>query len=277
MAAFRSRNKTTQDEPFANGLLGHLGGAATLARMKTAVPLAALLSLTACDGGDKPPAAKGPQYTQEQVEARADEVYATFRQFHDNLPDSAAPPMTCPDGEIQKWAAKKNQVSFLAYQSLRYTLGEPWDGNNSMVRFMTKSNLRYPPRSEFKLDKERNVKQLMRMWEFVEYVGVVVPLKERQANAIAGTAVGKGGSLEAQLVIYKKGEPDPICHSPFKVESSGDASYTYKVGDNSSAKQSKATMALKRALCSEISTGLKTLITSLSKELKPESIDCNSV
>lgn len=245
--------------------------------MKTAVPLAALLSVGACDAGDKPPAAKGPQYTQEQVEGRADEVYATFRQFHDNLPDSGAPAMTCPDDDIKKWAAEKNQVSFLAYQSLRYTLGEPWDGNNSLVRFMTRSNLRYPPRAEFKLDKERNVKQLMRMWDFVEYVGVVVPLDERKANAVAGGVVGQGGALEAQLVIYKKGEPDPICHSGFKVESSGDASYTYKVGDNSSAKQSKATMALKRALCGEISKGLKTLIGSLSKELEPEFIDCNSV
>lgn len=245
--------------------------------MKTAVTFAVLLSMAACDAGDKPPSSKGPQYTQEQVEARADEVYATFRQFHDNLPDPAAPAVTCPDGDIKKWAAKKNQVSFLAYQSLRYTLGEPWNGNNSLVRFMTKSNLRYRPRAEFKLDDESNVKQLMRMWEFVEYVGVVVPLQERQANAIAGGAVGRGGSLEAQLVIFKKGEPDPICHSPFKVESSGDTSYAHKVGDNSSAKQSKATMALKRALCSEISKGLTTLIGSLSKELKPEFIDCNSV
>ncbi len=245
--------------------------------MKTAVSLAVLLSLTACDGGDKPPAAKGPQYTQEQVDARVDEVYATFRQFHDNLPDPAAPPMTCPDDDIKKWGAKKNEVSFLAYQSLRHTLGEPWDGNNSLVRFMTRSNLRYPPRAKFDVGKERNVKQLMRMWEFVEYVGVVVPLQERQANAVAGGVVGRGGALEAQLVIFKKGEPDPICHSPFKVESSGTASYTHKVGDNSSAKESKATMALKRALCSEISTGLKTLIGSLSKELEPEFIDCNSV
>ncbi len=249
----------------------------TLVLMKTAVSLAVLLSVVGCEAGDKSPAAKGPQYTLKQVEARADDYYATFRQFHDNLPDSGAPAMTCPDEEIKKWAAKKNQVSFLAYQSLRYTLGEPWDGNNSLVRFMTKSNLRYRPRSEFKLADERNVKQLMRMWEFVEYVGVIVPLSERQANAVAGSAIGRGGALEAQLVIYKKGEPDPICHSPFKVESSGDASYTYKVGDNSSAKQSKATMALRRALCSEISKGLDTLIGSLSKELEPEFIDCNSV
>ncbi len=82
--------------------------------MKTAVSLAALLSLTACDAGDKPPAAKGPQYTQEQVEARADEVYATFRQLHDNLPDPSAAAVTCPDSDIKKWAAKKNEVSFLA-------------------------------------------------------------------------------------------------------------------------------------------------------------------
>lgn len=245
--------------------------------MKTAVPFAALLSLAACDSGDEPPASKGPQYTQEQVEARADEVYATFRQMHDNLPEPSEPPMSCPDGEIKKWAAKKNQVSFLAYQSLRYTLGEPWDGNNSLVRFMTRSNLRYPPREKFPLDKERNVKQLMRMWDFVEYVGVVVPLKERKASAVAGAVVGHGGALEAQLVVYKKGEPDPICHSPFKVESSGDASYLHKVGDNSSTKQSKATMALKRALCGEISKTLKALISSQSKELEPESIDCNSV
>ncbi len=244
--------------------------------MKTSVLLAALLSLSACDAGDKPPAAKGPQYTQEQVEARADEVYATFRQIHDNLPDPAAAAMACSDDEIRKWAAKKNEVSFLAYQSLRHTLGEPWDGNNSMVRFMTKSKLRYPPRPEFKIDKESNVKLLMRMWNFVEYVGVVVPLQERQANAIAGVA-GRGGALEAQLVIFKKGEPDPICHSPFNVESSGEASYSYKVGDNSSTKQGKATMALKRALCSDMSKTLKTLIGSLSKELKAESIDCNSV
>jgi len=245
--------------------------------MKTAVCVAVLLSLTGCDAGDESPRAKGPQYTQEQVEARADEVYATFRQFHDNLPDPAAPAVTCPDDEIKKWAAKKNEVSFLAYETLRYTLGEPWNGENSLVGFMTGSNLRYLPREKFKLDKENNVKQLMRMWDFVEYVGVVVPLQERQANAIAGGVVGRGGSLEAQLVIYKKGEPDPICHSPFKVESSGEASYRHEVGDNSTARESKATMALRRALCSEIRTGLDALITSLSKELGPGFIDCNSV
>jgi hypothetical protein len=243
--------------------------------MKTAVFLAALLLVTACESADggAPPS---PQYTPEQVAARADEVYASFRQMHDNLPDAAAPAMACSDDEIRKWAAKKNTVSFLAYQSLRYTLGEPWDGTNSLVRFMTKSPLRYPPRSGLELGKENNIKQLMRMWEFVEYVGVVVPLQERQANAVTAT-VGKGGSLEAQLVIFKKGEPDPICHSRFKVESSGQAGYTYNVGDNGSAKEGKANMALKRALCGDISKVIKEQIGSLSKELKPESIDCNSV
>lgn len=244
--------------------------------MKTAVSLAVLLSLAACESGDSGSSSKGPQYTQEQVDARAEEVYATFRQIHDNLPGPAAAAMTCSDDEIRKWATKENKVSFLAYQSLRYTLGEPWDGNNSLVRFMTKSSLRYQPRPEFKLDNGRNVKKLMRMWEFVEYVGVVVPLRERKANALTGMA-GQGGSLEAQLVIYKKGEPDPICHSPFKVEPTGDASYTFKAGDSSSAKEGKATMALKRALCSDMRKEIKTLIGSLSKELKPESIDCNAV
>ncbi len=243
--------------------------------MKTAVSLAAVLLLAACESADGG-APSSPQYTPEQVEARADEVYASFRQMHDNLPDADAPAMSCSDDEIRKWAAKKNTVSFLAYQSLRYTLGEPWDGTNSLVRFMTKSPLRYPPRSGLELGKEDNIKQLMRMWEFVEYVGVVVPLQERQANAVTAT-VGKGGSLEAQLVIFKKGEPDPICHSRFKVESSGQAGYTYNVGDNSSAKEGKANMALKRALCGDISKVLQEQIGSLSKELKPESIDCNSV
>ena len=245
--------------------------------VKTAIPLATLLYIVACDAGDeRPSAAKGPQYTQEEVEARADEVYATFRQFHDGLPDPKAPAMPCSDDEIRKWATPKNKVSFLAYQSLRHTLGEPWDGTNSMVRFMTSSKLRYAPRSKFKLDQESNVEQLMRMWDFVEYVGVVVPLRERQANAIAG-AVGRGGELDAQLVLYKKGEPDPICHSPFKVESSGEARYRFSAGDNSSARNSKATMALKRAMCRDLSKAINGLIGSLSKELKADFIDCNSV
>jgi hypothetical protein len=234
-----------------------------------------LALLTACDSEEasKP---KAPQHTEADVAARADEVYATFRTWHDNLPDTTAAEKSCDDEEIAAFKTEKNQLTYVAYQSLRYTLGEPWDGNNSMVRFMTDSKLRYSPRAEFDLKQERNIKQLMRMWGFVEYIGVVVPTHERKAKAI-GAHVGSGGALKGQLVIFRKGEPDPLCHTPFDVVSSGATSYRAELGANSSDKKSKATHALKKQTCYELSKVLKERIGGLTKVLEPGFIDCNAV
>lgn len=238
------------------------------------VTLATLL-LLGCDAAEdtKP---KAPQHSEADVKARADEVYATFRQWHDNLPDAAAEAMPCDDAEIAKLETEKNRVEFIAYQSLRHTLGEPWDGHDSMVRFMTDSKLTYPPRAELDLSKEHVIKQLMRMWGFVEYVGVVVPSHERKAEAL-GPNVGSGGALKGQLVIFRAGEPDPLCHTPFEITSSGDVTYRHEVGANSSDKKGKATYALKQKTCSDLKTVLTERIAALTKTLKPGLIDCNSV
>ena len=237
--------------------------------------LVAATVLPACDSGteSKP---KAPQHSEADITARADEVYAAFRTWHDNLPDPTASPKSCNDEEIAGFKTEKHQITYLAYQSLRHTLGEPWDGNNSMVRFMTDSKLRYTPRAEFDLKKERNIKQLMRMWNFVDYIGVVVPTHERKAKAL-GAHVGSGGALKGQLVIFRKGEPDPLCHTTFDVVSSGATSYRAEVGANSSDKQSKATHALKKQTCYDLSKALKERIGGLTKTLESSFIDCNAV
>lgn len=237
--------------------------------------LFSVLLLTGCDSKEdaKP---KAPQYSDADVEARADEVYAAFRQWSDNLPEPTAAAQSCDDAEIAKFGTEKNRITFLAYQGLRHTLGEPWDGNNSMVRFMTDSKLRYPTREKLDLKQERNVKQLMRMWNFVEYVGVVVPTHERKAKAL-GPSVGSGGALAGQLVIFRNGEPDPLCNTPFEVTSTGNTAYQVEVGANSSDKQSKATYALKKKTCSDLKVVLTERIGELTKTLKPGLIDCNAV
>lgn len=244
-------------------------------RVKPRAVLIAVTLLLGCDSEaeSKP---KAPQHSEADIAARADEVYATFRTWHDNLPDPTATAVPCNDEEIAGFETEKNQITFLAYQSLRHTLGEPWDGNNSMVRFMTDSKLRYSPRNEFDVKRERNIKQLMRLWSSVEFVGVVVPTHERKAKAV-GAHVGSGGALKGQLVIFHKGEPDPLCHTNFDVVSSGVTSYRSEVGANSSDKQSKATNALEKQTCDDLSKVLKERIGGLTKALKPGFIDCNAV
>ncbi len=236
--------------------------------------LATALLLPACDGGgeSKP---KTPKHTEAEVKARADEVYAAFEAWHDNLPEASAT-KTCDDAKIEGFGTEKNRIEFLAYQSLRSTVGEPWDGNNSMVRFMTDGKLRYRPRAELDLGDQSTIKQLMRMWGFVEYVGVVVPTHERKSKA-HGSYVGSGGAVAGQLVIYRNGEPEPLCYAPFQAVSSGDVSYRYEVGANSNDKKSKAAYALKKKTCADIKKVLLERVGELSKTLKPGLIDCNAV
>ena len=243
-----------------------------------AVPLAVLtvaLSLW-CDTPTDDSPAKPPQPTDAELRARADEVYAAFRHWHDNLPAAGATVEVCDDDEIARLGTEKNRVEFLAYQSLRRTLGEPWDGTDSMVRFMTDAKLRYPPRAELDFGEEQTVKQLMRMWGFVEYVGVIVPSHERKAEAL-GPYVGFGGALKGQLVIFRPREPDPLCHTPFELVSTGGTAYQHEVGANSADKQSKATHALKRKTCSDLKAVLTERIGALTKVLQPGLIDCNAV
>lgn len=232
------------------------------------------LALAGCDA-DKPKQ-DAPKHSEADVKARADEVYAAFGHWHDNLPDTAAAAKTCDEAAIAGFGTEKNQITFLAYQGLRRTAGQPWDGNNSMVRFMTHAYLRYPPQAELDLGKESTVKQLMRLWNFVEYVGVVVPIEERKAKAV-GAHAGTGGALTGQLVVYRKGEAQPLCHTPFSVTSSGATSYRAALGASSSQKESKATHALKKQTCRDISKVLGERIGELSKTLKPSFIDCNAV
>ncbi|MCR9165329.1 MAG: hypothetical protein ACE37F_23985 [Nannocystaceae bacterium] len=239
--------------------------------------LALVTLLAACDSASSSESEpKAPQHSEAEVTARADEVYATFRTWHDNLPELDAPAKTCNDEEIAGFGTKNHEITYLAYQSLRRTLGEPWDGTNSMVRFMTDSKLRYAPREKFDVKKEHNVKQLMRMWNFVEYVGVVVPTHERKAKAL-GSTTGSGGALKGQLVIFRKGEPDPLCHTPFDVVSTSATSYSAALGASESEKTSKATHALKKQTCYDLRKGLEERIGTLTGALKAGYIECNAV
>jgi hypothetical protein len=244
--------------------------------------LAVVVLAVACDssggGESESPPAKKEAPAADEVKARADEVYGTFRGIYDNLPAPSSKATPCPDDKIREWTSDEREleVTFLAYQSLRSTIGEPWDGTNSLVRFMTNSKLRYQPREKLKLDARHNVKQLMRMWNFVHYIGVVVPSSERQAKATTAH-VGVGGALAGQLVIYRKGESAPICSTPFSVHGSGAAQYSHRVGANATDKKNKAEYALKKSLCRDIKKVLTEKIGSLSKVLKASYLDCNSV
>ena len=115
----------------------------------------------------------------------------------------------------------------------------------------------------------------MRMWNFVEYIGVVVPIAERKAKANSAYT-GDGGAFEGQLVIYRPGEEQPICHTPFSATGSGIASYKMRVGENNTDHQNKAQHALKRALCEAISKELETQIGRISSVLSPSRISCSS-
>lgn len=245
---------------------------------RIALCLSLLASLSCDNGNSSDKASKSKVHSPEDVAARAEEVYGVLEAIHTNLPDTGATKQACPDDKIKEWGAegREKKMTFLAYQSLRRSVGEPWDGNNSLVGFMTDSNVRYPPRAEFALDKERNIKQLMRMWNFVHYIGVIVPVEERKAKAVSAH-VGDAGALEAQLVIYRKGEPKPICHAPLSVRGKGNVSYRYNVADNSNDKKSKAQYALKKDLCRELAKVLKEEISGLSKVLEAGFIDCNGV
>jgi hypothetical protein len=198
--------------------------------------------------------------------------------MHDSLPDVAAAATICPDDAIRGWSSgeREKEVTFLAYQSLRHSLGEPWDGNNSVVRFMTNGYLRYQPRADFDLSKERNVKQLMRLWNFVHYIGIVVPASERKSEALSGS-VGKAGAVTGQLVIFRKGETQPLCHTPFSAQGAATVKYSAEVAANSNDKQSKAAYALKKDLCYDIAKAVKAAIGSISQVLEPSRMDCNSV
>ncbi len=244
--------------------------------------LAVVALAVACDSGGGGDSASSSSKKEappaDEVKARADEVYATFRGIYDNLPAPSSKATPCPDDKIREWTGdeQQRQVTFLAYQSLRSTIGEPWDGKNSLVRFMTNSKLRYQPQGKLELDKQHNVKQLMRMWDFVHYIGVVVPSAERQAKATTAH-VGVGGALAGQLVIYRKGEMAPICNTPFSVQGSGAARYSHGVGASATDKKNKAQHALKKSLCRDIKKVLTEKISSLSQVLKASYLDCNSV
>ncbi len=240
--------------------------------------LSALALLISCDSAGSSGQTKKSEHSPEAVAKRADEVYETFQSLHDNLPAAGVAAKPCPDEKIREWSGegRKNEVVYLAYQSLRRSVGEPWDGNNSIVRFITNSKLRYPPKAELKLDKQNNIKQLMRMWDFVQYIGVLVPTAERKAKAATALS-GDAGAFLGQLVIYRKGEPQPLCHAPLKVRPTGDVTYRYELGDNSSNKKSKAEHAMKKSLCAELKKVLDTQIGSISKLLESSSVDCNGV
>lgn len=250
--------------------------------MQLRILLCLAIVLGSCDEGggssSSQSSTKKAAPAAEEVQARADEVYATFRSIHDNLPDTGAKATACPDEKIREWTSgeRETQVTFLAYQSLRYALAEPWDGNNSIVRFLTNSYLRYRPKPEFALDDQRNVKQLMRLWNFVHYIGVVIPASERKSKALSAS-VGSAGAVEAQLVIYRKGEAQPICNVPFRAEGSGTVQYSAAVGASSTEKQGKAAYALKKDLCYDIKKSIEAAIGSVSKVLTASRIDCNSV
>jgi len=240
-------------------------------------PAAALAALalvaSACDADDDKPTVS--KHAAADVEARADQVYGTFRTMFDNLPEPSAAAMKCPDEKVSEWTAegRERQITFLSYQSLRHTLGEPWLGN-SLVGFITNANVRYASRDKFDLTKERNIKHVMRIWDFVHYVGVVVPIAERGAQASSAYG-GDGGLFSGQLVVYRKGQAQPICHTPFSATGSGTAEYLHDIGDSSNEKKNKAQFALKKALCEEIRTEIKTQVGQISSALSPSSIDCN--
>lgn len=250
----------------------------TLVPLKTAISFAAVLSVAACDLGDGCPApSKESPSAQEQARARSHEVYTTLRQMFENLPPRFADVTPCSDNEVWKSATDRDTVSFLAYQDLRYAVGAIWTPRtDSVVRFVTKSPLRYPPQSEFALDNELNVEKLMRTWDLVGYVAVVVPFREKQPVAYS-ESLGITGELEVQLVLYRKGEPGPICHAEFDVEGPRNIDFVRDENDSDAETRKKATKALTRGLCHRLRTTLTDEVRSFSEKLKPDSIDCNGV